>query len=520
MPGKKVCAGGCKRNKIMPFLSRRITGGPACCDTSAANRRVQARSRHVGLLYWFTVIEYNGSLMRRKTTKDQDKNRGIEQDARRYIWHPFTQMADWEKEVPLIIERGEGVYLYDIHGKRYLDGVSSIWVNLHGHRKTAIDRAVKNQLNKIAHSTLLGLTNVPAIRLAKKLISLAPPGLAKVFFSDNGSTAVEVALKIAFQYWHHLGMPRKTKFVSLVNAYHGDTIGSVSLGGIELFHGLYSPLLFPTHKVGAPYCYRCFLNKTYPECRLACADEVEAVLSRHQDEIAAVVVEPMIQAAAGMLTWPPGYLKQICDLCSRYHVLLIADEVFTGFGRTGTMFACEHEGVTPDLMAIAKGLTGGYQPLAATLVTQEIYDAFLGEYRQFKTFFHGHSYTGNQLGCAAALANLEIFKREHVLEKLKPKIEALKKFLMPLKDHPHVAEVRQIGLIAAVELVKDRSTKEAFPLEERWGYRVAREALRRGMIIRPLGNVVPLLPPLSVTIPQLKKMVSILDGSIRAVTEK
>jgi len=448
-----------------------------------------------------------------------DKIRGIEEDARRFIWHPFTQMAEWEKEVPLVVERGEGVYLYDIHGKRYLDGISSVWVNLHGHRKTAIDRAIKTQLDRIAHSTLLGLTHPPAIRLAKKLISIAPPGLAKVFFSDNGSTAVEVALKIAFQYWHHLGKPRKTKFVSLVNSYHGDTIGSVSLGGVDLFHGTYAPLLFPTYKTGAPYCYRCFLNKTYPDCRLACADSVEMILEKNQDEIAAVVIEPLIQGAAGMLTWPPGYLKQISDLCRRYDVLLIADEVFTGFGRTGTMFACEQEMVTPDLMAVAKGLTGGYLPLAATLVTQKIYDAFLGDYREFKTFFHGHSYTGNQLGCAAALANLEIFEKEGVLKKLKPKIKTLKEGLSMLADHPHVGEVRQIGLIAAVELVKNRVRKEPYPLEERWGYRVSREAFNRGMIIRPLGNVVPLLPPLSVTIPQLKKMAVILDQSIRAVTD-
>jgi adenosylmethionine---8-amino-7-oxononanoate aminotransferase len=465
------------------------------------------------------VMKYNVHPMSPKPPKKRARDQSIDEDARRYIWHPFTQMAEWEKETPLIIDRGKGVYLYDIRGKRYLDGVSSIWVNLHGHRKAALDRALKNQIDKIAHSTLLGLTNPPAIRLAKKLISLAPPGLTKVFYSDNGSTAMEVAAKIAFQYWHHRGKPEKTKFASLVNAYHGDTIGSVSLGGIEVFHGLFSPLLFPTKKIGAPYCYRCFLNKTFPECRLACAGEVEKVLSKHHDEIAAVVVEPMIQAAAGMLTWPPGYLRQIRGLCTRYNVLLIADEVFTGFGRTGTMFACEHENVSPDLMAVAKGLTGGYLPLAATLVTQEIYDAFRGEYREFKTFFHGHSYTGNQLGCAAALANLEIFEKEHVLEKLKPKIEALIRFLKPIKNRSHVGDVRQIGLIAAVELVRDRYETEPYPLEERWGHRVAREALKRGMIIRPLGNVVPLLPPLSVTIPQLKKMVSILDESIRSATE-
>lgn len=465
-----------------------------------------------------SVVQYNDDLMKKKSNRDKARIKNLEEDARRYIWHPFTQMAEWEKETPLIIERGKGVYLFDVYGKRYLDGVSSIWVNLHGHRNSALDRSLKNQINKIAHSTLLGLTHRPAIRLAKKLVALAPPGLVKVFFSDNGSTAMEVALKIAFQYWRHRGKTGKTKFLSLINAYHGDTVGSVSLGGIELFHGLYSPLLFPTYKVGAPYCYRCFLNKTYPECRLACADEVEKVLSRHHNEIAAVVVEPMIQGAAGMVTWPPGYLKKTRELCTRHHVLLIADEVFTGFGRTGMMFACEHEEVTPDLMAVAKGLTGGYLPLAATLVTQEIYDAFLGEYREFKTFFHGHSYTGNQLGCAAALANLEVFEKEHVLSRLRSKIDALAEELKRLRGHPHVGETRQIGLIAAVELVKNRTTKESYPLEERRGLRVAREALKRGMIIRPLGNVVPLLPPLSVTIPQLKKMTSILKESIQAAT--
>ncbi len=425
-------------------------------------------------------------------------------------------MADWEKEDPVIIERGRGVYLYDIRGRRYLDGVSSLWVNLHGHRRAELDRAVKAQVDRIAHSTLLGLSNVPAIRLAKRLVSIAPPGLTKVFFSDNGSTAVEVALKMAFHYWVLRGRPRKNKFLSLVNAYHGDTIGAVGVGGIPLFHEVYSPLLFPTLKVGAPYCYRCYLNKTYPECRIACADEVEAVLREHGSEIAAVVVEPMIQGAAGMLTWPPGYLKKISELCRQNGVLLIADEVFTGFGRTGTMFACQNEGVSPDLMAVAKGLTGGYLPLAATLATQEIYDAFLGDYREFKTFFHGHSYTGNPLGCAAALANLDLLEKGSVLEKLGPKIRAMARGLAPLKDHPHVGEIRQIGLIAAVELVKNRVTKEPFPLEERWGHRVAKEALKSGMIIRPLGNVVPLIPPLSVSVPQVRRMTSILREAVRA----
>jgi len=457
--------------------------------------------------------------MKQERNKQKNRIQRLQEDARRFIWHPFTQMSEWEKETPVIIESGKGVYLYDIHGRQYLDGVSSIWLNIHGHRKASLDQAIRKQLNRIAHSTLLGLSNVPAILLAKKLIDLAPDGLKKVFFSDNGSTAVEVAVKIAFQYWVHRGKPGKKIFVSLVNAYHGDTLGAVSLGGIQLFHGIYSPLLFETLKVGAPYCYRCFLGKTYPGCELACADEVEKLLAQRHEVIAGIVVEPMVQAASGMLTWPPGYLERIRKLCTRYGVLLIADEVFTGFGRTGRMFACEHEQVTPDLMAVAKGLTGGYLPLAATLATQEIYDAFLGEYRDFKTFFHGHSYTGNQLGCAAALANLQLIESNHLLEKLKPKIKALGRFMEPLRTHPHVGEIRQIGLVAAVELVKNRPRKEPYPLEERSGHRVAREALERGMIIRPLGNVVPLLPPLSVTVPELRKMTSILIESIHSATE-
>ena len=442
----------------------------------------------------------------------------LKQDARRYIWHPFTQMKDWEKETPIIIERGKGGYLYDIDGNRYLDGVSSIWVNLHGHRKPVLDQAIRHQINKISHSTLLGLTNVPAIQLAKKLIEQAPKGLTKVFYSDNGSTAVEIALKMSLQYWQLKGKPRKTRYLSLVNAYHGDTIGSVSLGGIDIFHERYRPLLFPTFKVGAPYCYRCFLGKTYPQCELACADELEKTLELHHKEIAAVVVEPLLQGAAGMIVWPAGYLSRLRELCTRYGILMIADEVLTGFGRTGRMFACQHENVTPDFMAIAKGLSGGYLPIAATLTTQEIYDAFLGEYDEFKAFFHGHSYTGNQLACAASLANLKIFEKEKVLEKLGKKIALLKQELSLLFKQPHVGDIRQVGLTAGIELVRDKHTKEPYPLSERRGFQVASEAKKRGMLIRPLGNVIVLMPPLSVDLRTLRRMVRILSKSIQTVT--
>jgi len=448
----------------------------------------------------------------------QKQKHKLERDAKRYIWHPFTQMRDWERNDPIVIEKGLGPYLYDIHGNRYLDGVSSIWVNIHGHRKAALDNAIKRQLSRVAHSTLLGMTNIPAIELAKRLIQIAPKGLSKVFYSDNGSTAVEVALKMALHYWQLKDKPQKTHFVSLVNAYHGDTIGAVSIGGIDLFHQRYSPLLFPTYKAGTPYCYRCYLGLNYPDCRMACAEDMENILRNHHQGIAGIVVEPLLQGASGMIVWPSGYLTRIRELCDRYGVLLIADEVLTGFGRTGKMFACQHEKVTPDMMAVAKGLTGGYLPLAATLVTQNIYDAFIGEYEDFKTFFHGHSYTGNQLGCAVALATLDIFEKEKVLSKLGKKIAQLKSVFRTLKLNPHVGDIRQIGLIVAIELVKDKRSKAPYALKDRMGFSVADEAKNRGMLIRPLGNVVVLLPPLSVNRTILKKMANILRKSIEAAT--
>jgi adenosylmethionine-8-amino-7-oxononanoate transaminase len=427
---------------------------------------------------------------------------------KRLIWHPFTQMKEWEKEEPTIIVEGKGVYLTDLHGKRYLDGVSSIWVNVHGHRKKKIDQALIRQIKKISHTTLLGLSNLPAIELAEKLIGIAPKGLAKVFYSDDGSTAVEVAVKIAFGYWQHRGKAyrKKSKFISFSNAYHGDTIGSVSLGGIDLFHQAYRPLLFETLKTPAPTAHASGLN------------ELEALMKRRHKEIAGLVVEPMVQAAAGILTSPPGYLKKVRALCSRYEILMIADEVATGFGRTGKMFACEHEAVSPDIMATSKGITGGYLPLAATLTTQEIYDAFLGEYSEFKTFFHGHSYTGNPLGCAAAIANLEIFEEEKVLGKLQPKIAFVKERLQPWREWPHVGEIRQVGFMIGIELVADKKKRTPYPLEMRVGGQVCREAKANGVLLRPLGNVIVLMPPLSISLRDLKKLISVVGAAIQKVT--
>jgi len=441
---------------------------------------------------------------------------------RRYAWHPFTQMADWEREPPLVITRGRGCHLYDEAGNAYLDGSSSIWVNLHGHRKAPIDRAIRRQLSRVAHTTFLGLTHPTAAELAERLVALAPEGLSRVFYSDNGSTAVEVALKMAYQYWRQRRpgpKPEKRRFVHLAHAYHGDTVGAVSVGGIDLFHATFRGLTFPTTKVEFPYCYRCPWGKTYPACGLHCLEPVARTLEREAHETAGFVVEPLVQGASGILTMPEGYLKGLADLCRRHGVLLIADEVATGFGRTGRMFACEHEGVEPDLMCLSKGLTAGYLPLAATLATQAVYDAFRGRYDEFRTFFHGHSYTANPLGCAAALASLEVFEREDVLTRIQPRIRHLwGRLERHLGGHAHVGEIRGRGLMAGIELVADRATGEPFPLEAQVGNRIARAARAEGLLIRPIGNVVVLMPPLAMSRPQLTRLVTGVRRSLDAVT--
>lgn len=451
-----------------------------------------------------------------------DEKRQLEDSDRKYIWHPFTQMKEWIRERPIIITEGRDCFIKDIYGNWYLDGVSSLWVNIHGHRKKEIDDAINEQLQLIAHSTLLGLANAPSIRLAERLVRLLESSrlssLNKVFYSDNGSTATEVALKMAFQYWIHKGIKGKEKFLSIKNAYHGDTIGAVSAGGIDIFHKIFEPLLFKTFKAPSPYCYRCELGLIYPECSLACVDEMEKIMKDHSGEIAALIIEPLVQAAGGMIVSPPGYLKKVRDICSSYNILLIADEVATGFGRTGKMFACEHEGVTPDIICLSKGITGGYMPLAVTVTTEEIYNAFLGEFSELKTFFHGHSYTGNPLACAAALACLNIFEREKTLEDLKPKIEILKDSLSELSKLEHVGNVRNKGLMAGIELVRDKETKEPYQWEEKMGWKVAYYAREKGVIIRPLGNIVVIMPPLSISRENLKRLMEIIKEAIVAVT--
>ncbi len=445
----------------------------------------------------------------------------LEKLDKKYVWHPFTQMKSWEKEVQTIIESGKGAILTDVHGKKYIDGVSSLWVSVHGHRKKEIDQAVAKQLKKIAHSTLLGLSNIPAILLAEKLVTIAPNGLTKVFYSDSGSTAVEIALKIAFQYWQQQGPEhqRKTGFISFTNAYHGDTIGSVSVGGIDLFHELYKPLLFQSKKIESPHCYRCAYRLTYPDCQKTCLMHAERTIQKYASVTAALIIEPLVQGAAGMLLQPPGYVKRIRELCTKYNILMIVDEVATGFGRTGKMFACEHEQVTPDILCAAKGLTGGYLPLAATLTTEEIYRGFLGAHQEFRTFFHGHTYTGNPLACAASIANLNLFKKEKTLAKLQPKIAYLKKELAHLSQLKHVGHIRQKGFMVGIELVKNRSFREPYPHENMIGIRVTLECRKRGLIIRPLGNVLVLMPPFSISLKELKQMVQIVLTSTKLVTE-
>ncbi len=446
------------------------------------------------------------------------RNRYLEDADRRYIWHPFTQMKEWQQEPPVIISEGKGSFLKDIYGRWYIDGVSSLWVNVHGHRKREIDEAIKAQLDRIAHCTLLGLANVPSIELAEKLVSITPDRLTRVFYSDNGSTSVEVALKMAFQYWRHTGVEGRNAFVCLNNAYHGDTIGAVSVGGIDIFHEAFRPLLFKTYRVPSPYCYRCELGQSYPECGLGCLEALEEVLKRHSSEIAALIIEPMVQGAGGMIVFPPGYLKGVRELTSRYEVLMIADEVAVGFGRTGKMFACEHEEVVPDFLCLSKGITGGYLPLAATITTDEVYGAFLGEFKELKTFFHGHSYTGNPLACAAALASLELFEKEKTLEQVKSKAEILRRWLLEIKELEHVGDARGIGLIGGVELVKDKSTKEPYPFEEKIGYQVCFRARDKGLLIRPLGNVIVIMPPLAISEDNLRDMLQIIRESIEEVT--
>ena len=441
---------------------------------------------------------------------------------RAHVWHPFTQMRDWNDpaHAPIVIVEGSGAVLKAEDGREYLDGNSSIWTNLHGHRRAEIDEAIRTQLGRIAHSSFLGLTNDVAPQLARELVEVTGLRGHKVFFSDDGSTAMEAALKMVYQARVQRGEKSRTTFVSFSSGYHGDTIGAMSAGHSAVFHAAYKPLLFETREVMSPACYRCPFNRAKPvrgsdaretrECNWECTQQLTTALDELGDMAAAVVIEPRVQGAAGMRMHPHGYLAKAAAACRERGVWLVLDEVMTGFGRTGTMFAYQHEDVTPDLVALAKGLTGGYLPLAATLASEEIFEAFLGDYAELKTFFHGHSYTGNALGCAAALASLRIFAAEKTLERNVVLAAQLKKLTAKFWEHPNVGDMRQEGLICAIELVRDFDSRQPFDFAERIGHRVCEAAQKHGLLTRPIGDVLVLMPPYCVTEEQLEAMVEAL----------
>jgi adenosylmethionine---8-amino-7-oxononanoate aminotransferase len=449
-----------------------------------------------------------------------ERHRRLWKADHQHLWHPFTQMQDWLAEEPLIVDGADGVHLVDTLGNRYLDGVSSLWCNVHGHRVPEIDAAVRAQLDRVAHSTLLGLASTASIECAEELVRHLPAGLTRVFFSDAGATAVEIALKMAFQHHQLRGDERRTEFVALRGGYHGDTVGSVSVGGIDLFHRIFKPLLFDVHHAPQPYCYRCPLGKERETCGMACADEVERIVAAREGKVAALVLEPVMQGADGMIAQPPGYVRRMREICDRHGALLVCDEVATGWGRTGATFAVEAEGVVPDILTMAKGITGGYLPLAATVTTERVFESFLGPYESRRTFFHGHTYAGNPLACAAATASMRLFRERRIVEGLGAKIGALTRALRPALEHPHVGEVRQRGLMVGIELVRDRRTKEEFAYALRAGNEVILEARKMGAILRPLGNVVVLMPPLAMTEGQLEELAGIALACIETVTRR
>ncbi len=432
---------------------------------------------------------------------------------KKYLWHPFTQMADWLATKPVVIDSAEGFFLIDTEGRRYIDGVSSLWCNLHGHRVKKIDDAIKAQLGKVAHSTLLGLGQTKSIELAEKLIWIAPGGLKKVFYSDSGATAVEIALKMAFQYYQNLGRKTRRKFIALRASYHGDTLGSVSVGGIETFHSIFRPLLFDVFFVPAPHPYR--FDGDSSDCAKYTLQEIENILKNKIEEVAAVVLEPLVQGAGGIIVHPQGFLKDLRNLTKKFNVLLIADEVATGFGRTGRMFACEHEQVEPDIMCLAKGISGGYLPLAATLTTQQVFEAFLGPVAEEKTFYHGHTYTGNALGCAAAAASLELLEENKTIESLPPKIQLIKSYLAKVAELPFVGDVRQCGMMGGIEIVQDKNTKKSFPRHRTIGAGLCRAMRKEGVMMRALSDVIVLMPPIAIDLPLLEKLLTVVYDSIK-----
>jgi adenosylmethionine-8-amino-7-oxononanoate aminotransferase len=439
-----------------------------------------------------------------------------------FLWHPFTPMLAYRDEAAPIIEAADGFFLIDVEGQRYLDGISSLWCNVHGHRVPEIDRAVREQLDRVSHTTLLGLSSVPSIELARELVARAPRGLTKVFYSDSGATSVEVALKIAYQYHAQKAgapvTPRRDRFICLGGAYHGDTLGTVSVGGIPLFHSVYRDLLFKTVTVPSPVTFRTSPGFTAPAYLDHCYSELERLIVENRDRAAGFVIEPLVQGAAGMLVHPQGYLSRVRQLTHEHGIPLIADEVAVGLGRTGTLFACEQENVCPDLMCVAKGLTGGYLPLAATLATDEIYNAFLAPPEDGKTFFHGHTYTGNALACAAALASLRLIDENEVVDNVRANTARIAARLSAIGDSPFVGEIRQKGTMVGIELVRERSTAEPFSAALRMGHQVTLAARKRGVILRPLGDVVVLMPAPAMPVELIDRLCDVAIESIEEAT--
>ncbi len=444
----------------------------------------------------------------------------LEKSDKEHVWHPFTQMQEWNKESALIVGRGSGAHLVDTEGNDYLDGHSSYWVNVHGHGVPRLTRTLAKQSAKLDHSTFLGLSNQPAIELAQKLAEISPQSLKRVFYSDDGSTAVEAALKMSFQYWRNVEGPRsrRTKFMAVTNGYHGDTLGAAAVCGVEPYRKVFDKILADVVFTGAPYCYRCPKGETYPTCSLGCADDMEGLMEENAGKTAAFIVEPMVQCPGGIITAPHGYLKRVRAACDKHDVLMIADEVAVGFGRTGRMFACEHEDVQPDLMCVSKSMAAGLLPLAATLTTEKVFDAFLGGHAEGKAFLHGHTFTGHPTACAVALENIRMFKNKKLLAQVETKSQHLRDELVRFENLPHVGDVRQLGMIVGVELVKDRETREPFPAEACTGHKVITAARDRGLIVRPLGDVVVLFPILASRDSELKRMADVLYESIAEVT--
>jgi adenosylmethionine-8-amino-7-oxononanoate aminotransferase len=437
---------------------------------------------------------------------------------RAHVWHPCTQEKDHEQLPPIPIARGEGVYLYDTRGKRYIDGVSSWWVNLFGHNHPGLNEALANQAGKVAHHIFAGFTHEPAVRLASRLADLTPGNLSKVFFTDNGSAAVEAALKMSFQYWQQVGIPQKTRFVSITDAYHGETLGALSVSGCELYREIYRPILLEGFQVQGPDCYRCPYGLQRQSCNAECFAPLEHLVDREHEQIAGIIIEPLIQCAAGMRIYSPVYLQKLRQLCDRYAVHYIADEIAVGFGRTGKLFANQHADVAPDLLCLSKGITGGYLPLAVTLTTEEIYRAFYDDYDTLKAFLHSHSYTGNPLACALANKVLDIFRDEQILDGCKPQQQLLQDWRHEFEALPQVGEFRQLGMVAAVEMVADKQGKIPYPWQQRRGYRVYQEALNNGALLRPLGNVVYFMPPLTINPDELRQLLQIARDAIVKVT--